>query len=314
MSNKCNKLVGIGRRQFMRGGALAAAGATIATASTSPTEAASAAAQLDYPSNRLGNIADLVVNEPMDIEYPDADSPGILLKLGEMVEGGVGPDGDIVAYSVLCPHKGWYLSYNSADKSLNCPRPLLALRRRGRRTTDLGPRHAKPAAIYPADRRQGRHLCRGLQRPDLRSSVQRALRGRNIMAYKRQIDRLPIPPADATVHNVTCHYCIVGCGYPFIEMHEGDMARLGIGAGDLVEIHNENGATQDMAYPTDTAKPGQVAMVFGSPAGSQGNVVNPGVKELVLPYYKHTWGNIRKLANATPQARAVSFKSKEYKA
>ncbi|MEJ2016951.1 MAG: arsenate reductase (azurin) large subunit [Maritimibacter sp.] len=102
--------------------------------------------------------------------------------------------------------------------------------------------------------------------------------------------------------------------YPFIEMHADDMARLGIGAGDLVEIHNENGATQGMAYPTDTAKPGQVAMVFGSPAGSQGNVVNPGVNELVLPDYKHTWGNIRKLANATPQARSVSFKSKEYKA
>ena len=33
------------------------------------------------------------------------------------------------------------------------------------------------------------------------------------MAYKRQIDRLPIPPANAKVHNVTCHYCIVGCGY-----------------------------------------------------------------------------------------------------
>ncbi|OHV17580.1 arsenite oxidase large subunit [Methylorubrum extorquens] len=33
------------------------------------------------------------------------------------------------------------------------------------------------------------------------------------MAYKRQIDRLPIVPADAKVHNVTCHYCIVGCGY-----------------------------------------------------------------------------------------------------
>ena len=33
------------------------------------------------------------------------------------------------------------------------------------------------------------------------------------MAYKRQIDRLPIIPADAVVHNVTCHYCIVGCGY-----------------------------------------------------------------------------------------------------
>lgn len=33
------------------------------------------------------------------------------------------------------------------------------------------------------------------------------------MAYKRNIDRLPIIPADARKHNVTCHYCIVGCGY-----------------------------------------------------------------------------------------------------
>ena len=33
------------------------------------------------------------------------------------------------------------------------------------------------------------------------------------MAYKRQIDRLPIIPAGAKEHNVTCHYCIVGCGY-----------------------------------------------------------------------------------------------------
>ncbi|MCB2010679.1 MAG: hypothetical protein KDF64_08785, partial [Geminicoccaceae bacterium] len=33
------------------------------------------------------------------------------------------------------------------------------------------------------------------------------------MAYKRHVDRLPIIPVDAKVHNVTCHYCIVGCGY-----------------------------------------------------------------------------------------------------
>lgn len=33
------------------------------------------------------------------------------------------------------------------------------------------------------------------------------------MAYKRQIDRLPIVPTDAREFNVTCHYCIVGCGY-----------------------------------------------------------------------------------------------------
>ncbi|MFW6024680.1 MAG: arsenite oxidase large subunit, partial [Dichotomicrobium sp.] len=33
------------------------------------------------------------------------------------------------------------------------------------------------------------------------------------MAYKRNTDRLPIIPADATKKNVVCHYCIVGCGY-----------------------------------------------------------------------------------------------------
>ena len=90
------------------------------------------------------------------------------------------------------------------------------------------------------------------------------------------------------------------------------MAEIGLNPGDLIEIHNENGSTQGMVYPTDTALPGQVAMVFGSPSGSQGNVVNPGVNELILPDYKHTWGNTRKLADATPAARSVSFKSREY--
>jgi arsenite oxidase large subunit len=33
------------------------------------------------------------------------------------------------------------------------------------------------------------------------------------MTYKRNIDRLPIPPSDAKVFNVTCPFCIVGCGY-----------------------------------------------------------------------------------------------------
>jgi len=100
--------------------------------------------------------------------------------------------------------------------------------------------------------------------------------------------------------------------YPFIEINPQDMADVSLNPGDLIEIHNENGSTQGMAYPTKTARPGQVAMVFGSPSGSQGNVVNPGVNELVLPDYKHTWGNIRKLADATPREKNVSFKSKEY--
>jgi arsenite oxidase small subunit len=118
---KCKQMVEVGRRQFLRGGLVGAAGAAAATVLPAQRAQARSLARVDYPSNRLANVTDLVVNEPMDIAYPDGDSPGVLLKLGTPVEGGAGPDGDIVAFSVLCPHKGWLLSYNAGDKTLNCP-------------------------------------------------------------------------------------------------------------------------------------------------------------------------------------------------
>ncbi|SET48942.1 arsenate reductase (azurin) small subunit [Oceanicella actignis] len=118
---KCKRLVDVGRRQFLRGSIVGATGAAAATVLPAKQAQARSLARIDYPSNRLANIADLAVNEPMDIAYPDPDSPGVLLKLGQPVEGGVGPDGDIVAFSVLCPHKGWPMTYNAEDKTLNCP-------------------------------------------------------------------------------------------------------------------------------------------------------------------------------------------------
>ncbi len=118
---KCNKLVDVGRRQFLRGGAISAVGAAAAPMIAPAPAQAQSLAMVSYPANRLANLADLKPNAPMDIAYPDADSPGVLLKLGSSVEGGAGPDGDVVAFSVMCPHKGWPLSYNAADKTLNCP-------------------------------------------------------------------------------------------------------------------------------------------------------------------------------------------------
>src|ERR1700692_2615652 len=90
----CDKLVDVGRRQFLRGAGFAAAG--VAAASVMPAEAKAAAGQalVAYPSNRLANIKDLKANEPLQVAYPDADAPGVLIKLGSKVEGGVGADGD----------------------------------------------------------------------------------------------------------------------------------------------------------------------------------------------------------------------------
>ena len=50
------------------------------------------------------------------------------------------------------------------------------------------------------------------------------------MTFKRNVDRLPIIPADATVRNVTCNFCIVGCGY---KAYSWDVNRQGgSAAGD----------------------------------------------------------------------------------
>jgi arsenite oxidase large subunit len=100
--------------------------------------------------------------------------------------------------------------------------------------------------------------------------------------------------------------------YPFIEMNPADMTELGLNEGDLVEIYNDNGSTQAAVYPTPTAKPKETFMLFAYPTGVQGNVVSAGVNELIIPNYKQTWGNIRKIADAPEGIRHQTFKSQEY--
>lgn len=116
---ECDRLVALGRRQFLRGSVATAAVVGIA-APAAGARAAPSLARVDYPAKRLANIKDLKVDEPLSIAYPDDDSGGVLLKLGRAVEGGVGPDSDIVAFSIICPHQGFPLIYVAADRTLNC--------------------------------------------------------------------------------------------------------------------------------------------------------------------------------------------------
>lgn len=113
----CSKRIGIGRRTFLKGGAVAAAMA----GTSEPATAQSGLAQIRYPASRLANVSDLETDTPLAITYPDVDSPGVLLKLGQPVEGGVGSDQDIVAFSTLCPHMGWPLVFQAEDRTLTCP-------------------------------------------------------------------------------------------------------------------------------------------------------------------------------------------------
>ena len=117
---RCRNMAEIGRRQFLKGGAFAAAG--VAAAAALPQKAHAAGnARVPYPSNRLANVSDLKANEAFDVAYPDENAPGVLIRLGSAVPGGVGPDGDIVGFTTVCPHKGFPLAYNSGDRTLSCP-------------------------------------------------------------------------------------------------------------------------------------------------------------------------------------------------
>ncbi len=98
---------------------------------------------------------------------------------------------------------------------------------------------------------------------------------------------------------------------PFIQINPDDAAELGVKNGDLVEVHNDVGATQAMVYIEPTARKNETFMLFGAPGGTQGNVINAGVNELILPNYKQTWANIRKIADAGPATAKLSFKSWE---
>jgi arsenite oxidase small subunit len=118
---RCNNLVDVGRRRFLTGAGAVTAGAAAAAVMPTQAKAAPTAALVKYPAGRLANLSDLKVDEPFAVAYPDEDAPGVLIKLGTAVPGGVGPDGDIVGFTTICPHKGFPLAFHAADRTLNCP-------------------------------------------------------------------------------------------------------------------------------------------------------------------------------------------------
>jgi arsenite oxidase large subunit len=98
---------------------------------------------------------------------------------------------------------------------------------------------------------------------------------------------------------------------PYLQINPEDAAELGLKNGDMAEVYNDVGATQAMVYIEPTARKNETFMLFGAPSGTQGNVINAGTNTLVLPNYKQTWANIRKIAEAGPSTAGLSFKSWE---
>ena len=112
----------ISRRSFLKASGAAAAVGTVAHAPSADAATAEAGrTTLPYQPKPLGAIAKLQANVPVQFTFPDASSPCVLIKTGSRVEGGVGPDGDIVAFSTMCTHMGCPVSYDAETKTFKCP-------------------------------------------------------------------------------------------------------------------------------------------------------------------------------------------------
>lgn len=113
----------VSRRVFFKVSGATAAG-TAALGAPLVAEAAPSAdagrTTLPYPSKPVGKVSALKVDVPVAFQYPDASSPCAMLKMGRRVAGGVGPDGDIVAYSTLCTHMGCPVTYDAGARAFKC--------------------------------------------------------------------------------------------------------------------------------------------------------------------------------------------------
>jgi arsenite oxidase large subunit len=98
----------------------------------------------------------------------------------------------------------------------------------------------------------------------------------------------------------------------FIEMNTADIQSIGATAGDVVEVYNDYGSTFAMVYPKADLKPGHTFMLFGYTKGIAGDVVTDWTDRNLVPDYKHTYANIRRVGAIAEYQRTVSLKNRSY--
>ncbi len=72
---------------------------------------------------KVASVGDVSITEPIKFDYPLQGQRNVLVKLGNPVSYGVGPDEDIVSFSSICTHMGCVLDeYKPEHNALGpCP-------------------------------------------------------------------------------------------------------------------------------------------------------------------------------------------------
>ncbi len=74
-----------------------------------------------YPVMEVARLSELKPGTTIPFAYPGPSSPALLMRLPEAARDGVGKDSTIVAFSILCTHKGCPVSYKAEQGMLICP-------------------------------------------------------------------------------------------------------------------------------------------------------------------------------------------------
>jgi arsenite oxidase large subunit len=102
--------------------------------------------------------------------------------------------------------------------------------------------------------------------------------------------------------------------YPlaYLEMNPSDARELGVRAGEVVEVFNEQGSTCAMAYPVDDMKPGHTFMLFGQARGIAGDLTSAWTDRNLVPYYKGAWASVRRVGSIADYQQHTSFKRRAF--
>lgn len=94
----------------------------------------------------------------------------------------------------------------------------------------------------------------------------------------------------------------------WLEIHPDDARKLGVEAGDLVEVFNDYGSANAAAYVTPAVKPGMVFMQFAHPRGTANSLTTPYVDPTTtIPYYKGSAAGIRKIGSLPSVKQHLSW-------
>ena len=98
------------RREFLKMAAAVSAGLAIAGIASVVKPVIFPAVQSSgasgFPRIKVSTLTELAAGSVVFFNYPLDNEPNLLIKLGTRAEGGVGPEGDVVAFSQVCQHLG----------------------------------------------------------------------------------------------------------------------------------------------------------------------------------------------------------------